>query len=347
MRDPAEMKRKKDDIKLQIGKRGRRRKKTQVQQAELDESNSMEDETDQQDGGDNTLGDDISTGTPERLDDNDEVPAGIGDGQPYVFEITDIGIQLLMPFKETTKGCNARAVAILDSPHPSIGCYRCPVKNSFARSAHPMSGYGIFDARTGKPLQEDIRSGVILVATPPLWKPTKTTCSNTRTKEEEIYHDEYDAIIALFTSCSKRQSTFGPSGLSDPSLIPPISLTNIYELNLVEHYFRNVFRSTYSAMSESRIHDSLREVVVPLLCNNPGLLKGCVSSSAMHLAMAAGQSKPSVKALLVEAWQLRAECVKDLKRRLTDEGASEQTLASILTLTSFEVKSPILAIIHF
>ncbi|KAH0610227.1 uncharacterized protein H6S33_011754 [Morchella sextelata] len=184
MKDPEAAKVKKDEIKLQIGKRCRRKRKNRGS-TQLDNREDM-----------------------------------------FGFETIDGGILILKPFNETGKS-NPQAVEMLDSPHPPLGCFRCPVRNSFARSEHPPSDYGLLDGRTGKPLLENIRSGVLLVTTPPLWKPLKSIC--TRTKEEETFNNEYDIIIASFMSSNSQ--ALGPLETSDY----PTS-----EMKLIKNYIRNV-----------------------------------------------------------------------------------------------------------
>lgn len=340
MRDPAAAKRKKEEIKLQIGKRGRRRRKALVRITEGSgaERNSKGDEVVQgdRDSGGGGFAAEPAMGVKEV----EGTTSGNGDEQQFVFETFEGRVQLLKPFPENPAVHSTGAIAMLDSPRPPIECYRCPIRNSFARSVVPMSGYGILDAHTGKPLLENVKSGVILVPTPPpLWKPNTTTDPNTRTKEEEINGDEYDVIIASLMSSStpKHHASPSPAELSDPSLVPPIRFTNDSEVILVKHYIRNIFRSTYSAMSETRIHELLRDVVIPGMTTNPGLLRGFLSSSAVHLAMTEGKSEECVKALLTDAWEHRGACIEDLKKRLKDGGASEQILASVLALTTFEV----------
>jgi hypothetical protein len=284
MKDPEAAKVKKDEIKLQIGKRCRRKRKNRGS-TQLDNREDM-----------------------------------------FGFETIDGGILILKPFNETGKS-NPQAVEMLDSPHPPLGCFRCPVRNSFARSEHPPSDYGLLDGRTGKPLLENIRSGVLLVTTPPLWKPLKSIC--TRTKEEETFNNEYDIIIASFMSSNSQ--ALGPLETSDY----PTS-----EMKLIKNYIRNVFRSIFCGMSESRIHETLRNVIVPLLCICPGFVKGCMSNSAMHLTISCGQSGPHIKDLALDAYKYSTECIRELNERLADEGPSEQSLALMLSLTSPEVKLP-------
>lgn len=340
MRDPAAAKGKKEEIKLQIGKRGRRRRKALARLAEELESGEMDENTSFQDGN-LDLGHDSAVEGAQETNEGEGMAWENGEGQQFSFETVDGGIRLLKLLQETPKRYATGPGTLLDSPYPPIGCYRCPVKNSFARSIQPE--YDILNTRTGKPLLEGFGSGVILMPTSqPFWRPTDPTDPNNRTKEEEIYRDEYDAIIASLMSLStpSYHAPPSPAELEDPSLVPPIRFANPHEVTLVKHYIRNVFRLTFSGMLEARIHTSLRDVIIPLFAASPGFLKGCLSSSAIHLAAIEGRSQARVKALFADAWELRVGCIQDLKTRLENEGASERTLASILALTSFEVKSP-------
>lgn len=343
MRDPAAAKGKKDEIKLQIGKRGRRRRKALARLAEGLGSGEKDSEgknkSFQNDNSDS--GDDFEVEAAQGEENEEEG----GDEQQFVFEMVDGGIELLKLLQERPGGYATGAGTLLDSPHPPIGCYRCPVKNSFAKSIQPE--YGILDTRTGEPLLQGFGSGVILMPTPrPLWSPTNPVDPNNRTKEEEIDHDEYDAIIASVMSLSKpnHHAPPSPAELGDISLVPPIRFANSHEVILVKHYIRNVFRLTFSGMLETKVHKYLRDVIIPLFTTSPGFLKGCLSTSAIHLAEIEEKSQTRVKALLADAWEHRLSCIKDLKTRLKDEGASERTLASILALTAFEVKSPSLEV---
>lgn len=342
MRDPAAAKGKKDEIKLQIGKRGRRRRKALARLAEELESGGKSNEEKKSFRNDNSdSGDDFAAETDQEANKEEETAEESGDGQQFVFEMVNGGIQLLKLLQEGPWGYATGAGTLLDSPHPPIGCYRCPIKNSFARSIQPE--YGILDSRTRKPILQSLGSGVILIpTTQPFWKPTNPTDLNNRTKEEEIDCDEYDAIIASLMSLSKpnHHEPPSPAELEDISLVPPIRFASSHEVILVKHYIRNVFRLTFSGMLESRVHRSLRDVIIPLFTTSPGFLKGCLSCSAIHLAEIEGKSKIRVEALLSDAWEHRISCIRDLKTRLNDEGASERTLASILALISFEVKSP-------
>lgn len=343
MRDPAAAKGKKEEIKLQIGKRGRRRRKALARLAEELESEEMGDESENTSFQDDNLdlGHGFAVEGAQGTNEGEGTAWENGNGQQFSFETVDGGIQLLKLLQETPKRYATGPGTLLDSSHPPIGCYRCPVKNSFARSIQPE--YDILDARTGKPLLQDFGSGVILMPTSrPFWRPTDPTDPNNRTKDEEIYFDEYDAIIASLMSLTtpSHYAPPSPAELEDPSLVPPIHFANPHEVTLVKHYIRNVFRLTFSGMLEARIHRSLRDVIIPLFTASPGFLKGCLSSSAIHLAAIEGKSQARVKALFADAWEFRVGCIRDLKTRLGDEGASERTLASILALTSFEVKSP-------
>lgn len=346
MRDPAAAKGKKDEIKLQIGKRGRRRRKALARLAEElgsgEKSSEAENKSFQNDNSDS--GDDFEVEAQGEENEEEGTTEEGGDEQQFVFEMVDGGIELLKLLQEKPGGYATGAGTLLDSPHPPIGCYRCPIKNSFARSTRPE--YGILDTRTGKPLLQSFGSGVILMPTPrPLWSPTNPIDPNNRTKEEEIDRDEYDAIIASVMSLSKpNRHAPSPAELGDISLVPPIRFANPREVILVKHYIRNVFRLTFSGMLEAKVHKYLRNVIIPLFITSPGFLKGCLSTSAIHLAEIDGKSQPRVKALLADAWEHRLSCIQDLKTRLNDEGASERTLASILALTAFEVKSPSLEV---
>lgn len=343
MRDPAAARGKKEEIKDQIGKPGRRRRKALARLAEGlelgEKGNDRDNETFQNSEPD--LSDGFAADDAIGVSGGEGTTWGSDDEQQFVFETVEGGIQLLKLLQETPERYPTGAGTLLDSPHPPIGCYRCPVKNSFARGIRPE--YGILDARTSKPSIQGFGPGVTLMPTPrPFWRPTKPIDPNTRTKEEEIDHDEYDAIIASLMSLSTpdHHAPPSPAELEDPSLVPPILFTNPHEVILVKHYIRNVFRLTFSGMLEANVHKSLRDVIVPLFTTSPGFLKGCLSSSAMHLAATEGESQDRTKAYFAHAWEYRIGCIRDLKIRLEDEGASERTLASMLALVSFEVKPP-------
>lgn len=339
MRDPAAAKGKKEEIRLQIGRRGRRKKALARLAEEFESREKEEGEPFQDDNSD--LGDGFAVEPAQETSGEGGMTWENDDGQQFAFETVDGGIQLLKLLRGNPERSATGPGTLLDSPHPPIGCYRCPVKNSFARSIRPE--YGLLDTRTGKPSLQGFGSGVILMPTPqPFWRAANPVDPNNRTKEEEIDHDEYDAIIASLMSLSatNHYASPNPAELEDYSLVPPIRFANSHEVALVKHYIRTVFRLTFSGMLEARVHRSLRDVIIPLFTTSPGFLKGCLSSSAIHLAATEGKSQVHVKALFADAWEHRIGCIRDLKTRLEDEGVSERTLASILALTTFEVKSP-------
>lgn len=274
MRDPAAAKGKKEEIKLQIGKRGRRRRKALARLAEELESGEMGDESENASSQDGNLdlGHDSAVEGTQETNEGEGMAWENGDGQQFSFETVDGGIRLLKLLQETPNRYATGPGTLLDSPHPPIGCYRCPVKNSFARSIRPE--YDILDARA---LLQDFGSGVTLMPTSrPFWRPTDPTDPNNRTKEEEIYRDEYDAIIASLMSLStpSYHAPPSPAELEDPSLVPPIRFANPHEVTLVKHYIKNVFRLTFSGMLEARIHTALRDVIIPPFYNQPRILEG-------------------------------------------------------------------------
>jgi hypothetical protein len=311
MREDAAARKKKEEIKLQIGKRGRRRKKALMREKGAQ-------------GGGGSADDGV-----------EEVPL-----HDYEFEVhPNYGVVLLRNGRLDMGGSGKeQALELLDSPTPSLGYYRCPVKDVPAHpKAEKVSG-------SSGSVRSEGQKGVMLspgsrVSGPPSSQPQPIAARGERGESYNVPSAEPNNVEGSRKRLYDKMlfgNAFSASRFSDPYLSTPMSLDSGAEVSLIKHYIRHSFPQCYQGMAELDRHRCLREGIVPMLCSNPSFLKGCMSNSALHMSLNMKDRKQR-KTLLEEGSKHMISCTGELGRKLARGGNLEETLATVLTLVTFEV----------
>ncbi|KAK6349244.1 hypothetical protein TWF730_009995 [Orbilia blumenaviensis] len=136
-------------------------------------------------------------------------------------------------------------------------------------------------------------------------------------------------------------------GTRRPS-IPPyhfsdlqIQTDNQLDINLANLYLRTIFGVTYRALSDEQVIRYNDALIVPMFNDNKSFLHGCLSSTALHLT-ATNISEHQRKALVTEVFRHRQKSLKSLKYQVAhskDNAERIKIAATVCALISFEVFS--------
>ncbi|RPB01714.1 hypothetical protein L873DRAFT_1788072 [Choiromyces venosus 120613-1] len=346
MRDEEAARKKKEEIKFQIGKRGRRRKKAQAREEMVRINGS---------GG--------ADGGASKEDEKTQPPGcSVADHPRYDFvTYSDYGIPLLNGFEWEGRKYD---FGLLGGQELPDGCHRCPVRCSSPpagqskgvgySSRSPVQGSGNcggfenMDTRAKEILLENINSNILVVGhgPPPLLPPSSPSPLAARSFGKRVF--EGDEITESDHKGPERSrslsistitiNAFSASRFSDPYLATPMELCDDQEVSLVKHFVRYSFPHHYQGMAEPIRHECLREIVVPLMCSSPSFLRGCMSNSAIHLSYM--ESDPKEKEVYLDQGSERMiECIGGLRKALSKGSNLEGTLASVLSLVAFEASS--------
>ncbi|RVD86257.1 uncharacterized protein DFL_004544 [Arthrobotrys flagrans] len=113
------------------------------------------------------------------------------------------------------------------------------------------------------------------------------------------------------------------------------------DLNLANLYLRTIFGVTYRALSDEQVIRYNSALIVPMFNDNESFLHGCLSSTALHLT-ATNISEHQRKALVTEVFRHRQKSLKSLKRQVANsknDGERIKIAATVCALISFEVFS--------
>ncbi|KAI5803854.1 fungal-specific transcription factor domain-containing protein [Geopyxis carbonaria] len=131
----------------------------------------------------------------------------------------------------------------------------------------------------------------------------------------------------------------GPSQIapSDTQLYTSVlCLKNHQELRLIQHYIYDVCRYTYKGMPKDNLDKLMRQALIPRCRASDAFRQGCLSSGVLHLMVASGQDS-----LNLDAIKYRDQSVTGLQNMLKDPSFhySEDMLGIILIIATYDINS--------
>ncbi|EWC44692.1 hypothetical protein DRE_06588 [Drechslerella stenobrocha 248] len=113
------------------------------------------------------------------------------------------------------------------------------------------------------------------------------------------------------------------------------------DINLANLYLRSIFGVTYRALSDEQVVRYNDALIVPMFKGNKSFLHGCLSSTALHLT-ATNVSETQKKSLVTEVYRHRQKSLEALKAQVADGAGTEEHIkiaATVCALISFDVFS--------
>ncbi|KAK6527153.1 hypothetical protein TWF281_010346 [Arthrobotrys megalospora] len=168
-------------------------------------------------------------------------------------------------------------------------------------------------------------------------------------QEEEMMDEEVEEDIELPGSAESSSHTeIARYGGTRRPPIPPyhfsdlqIQTDNKLDINLANLYLRTIFGVTYRALSDEQVIRYNDALIVPMFNDNKSFLHGCLSSTALHLT-ATNISEHQRKALVTEVFRHRQKSLKSLKHQVANSKVAGERIkiaATVCALISFEVFS--------
>ncbi|KAJ6256777.1 hypothetical protein Dda_8644 [Drechslerella dactyloides] len=113
------------------------------------------------------------------------------------------------------------------------------------------------------------------------------------------------------------------------------------DINLASLYLRSIFGVTYRALSDEQVFRYNDALILPMFKDNKSFLHGCLSSTALHLT-ATNISETQRKGLVTEVYRHRQKSLKSLKAQVANSANDEERIkiaATVCALISFDVFS--------